>query len=580
MSVNPFIKELVLGQIKDDFDPQINIPISPGCFLGKEHIFPDFENLDYVDTIQSNDELIRFDRLTSEEALFFVNVVAKKYNPENFDKYSFLFWKAIYFPWLGMVIPWLYRKQLLARKAIERYKDEGLKVTLVRSKSSFEFQDNIDFMENGIRNVNLNSWILSDFFKKNIPARWSVDYEEDFKVVVSNKKSGNSKSVRSKIRKELEHFFKSFFNRSSKVYGFSIFTQIFFHFLFAVKPPIRGKNRTKMAQVAPTNSVIEWDIDIYELMDTLIPESIKYLHIGERRFVKKGKIYNFSNTLYHNVLSTIKAANAYEGSAVVMASQHGGHNYGSAITFEYGKQVEFSADFFITWGWSNINGESINTLLPLPSPLLSKYFNKHHEGNSSVLLVGTDMSVFLTYFEPRPVDKKLLEYRKNKALFINKILDDYSLKNFYYRPYRKREGSLLDQEYYEKNNDKIKILDTGDFHEEMRKCKLLILDHPGTTWNIAMAMNTPTICFWKRDHFPFNKEAEIQLGELEKLGLYFEDPLKAAQKAFTVLSENENISEWWNQIEIQNVRKKWMDSYARTEIHWFQNWVKSLWWLK
>ena len=61
--------------------------------------------------------------------------------------------------------------------------------------------------------------------------------------------------------------------------------------------------------------------------------------------------------------------------------------------------------------------------------------------------------------------------------------------------------------FFEKQIPDLKIINS-DFHKRILNCYLLIIDHPGTTLNIAMAANIPTILFWDKNHFPLEKKAE------------------------------------------------------------------------
>ena len=275
--------------------------------------------------------------------------------------------------------------------------------------------------------------------------------------------------------------------------------------------------------------------------------------------------------MYYDFNTKLEAAYAYENDEIVIATQHGGHNYGSAFAFEYGTEIEFKSDVFISWGWK---AHDIN-VLALVSPLLSKYLDTHKKSNNNIIMVGTDMVGFSTRFDSSPDEIAYINYRKNKVIFIKKL--ESEIKSlFLYRPYPEKKTSFLDSSYILNDFPELSI-HKGDLRSDLKKCNLLVLDHPGTTWNIAMAMNTPTVCFWKRENFPFNKEAEFFLDKFEMLGLFFDDPVEAAKKVNSITKEYDDLSEWWNGKEIQELRHEWMDKYARADRNWFWIWTKTLW---
>ena len=108
-------------------------------------------------------------------------------------------------------------------------------------------------------------------------------------------------------------------------------------------------------------------------------------------------------------------------------------------------------------------------------------------------------------------------------------------------------------------------------HEEILRCKLLILDHPGTTWNLAYSSNIPTILFWNPNHFILSNEAKDWLLKLKNARLYFENPKEAAE----FILKNE-ISTWWYSPEIQEIRKEWVNVFARSNTKWLKSWTNTL----
>jgi putative transferase (TIGR04331 family) len=565
------IKELILGTIPDDFDPTKHIGISPTCFIGKEEIYTDFESFNFVNAYKNTTELSQIDNLTSSEALALVSLVAKKYNPEIYDKFSFLFWKTIYFPFLGLFIPWLYRKQILIEKVINKYSQDNLKVSFSSIDHEIVFVDEFQLIIDGLWNPQMNEYVLSQILELQTPKKWETSRKRI--VFASDEETITRFKRKTGYKTKLVNLLHKYFYRSYGIFGFSYWNEIYFHLLLSIKPKLKHS-------IKKTNDIdferIDWKFDIELFIDKFLPTSLRNIDVKlfNSRKYKRGKIHNYSSRLYYDIHSKIDAALAYESGGIVITTQHGGHNYGSAFTFEYGKIVEYCSDYFISWGSYQIPKNSGITI-PLASPLLSNYANTHATKNSRIIIVGTDMNLFLSRFDSTPNEGNWLKYRKNKLLLIENI----SNSNVWYRPYFKKGTSLLDWEYL---NGRLKYLNKleGDLHSELKSCRLLILDHPGTTWYIAMAMNTPMICTWERNHFPFNEEADNWLNKFKHLGIYFENAENAAIKVNKLESEYEDLSEWWNQNEIQELRNEWMNVYARASKKWFRIWTKALWKLK
>jgi len=563
------MKKLILGKIPDNFHPDIHIPISPSCFIGKEHVYPEFESLDFYCSVESIEELAAFDKLSSDEALYLVSLVAKKYNKKDFNNYSFRFWKTLYYPFLGLLVPWIYRKQILIKKITEQYANEEIEVSLINNVISLEFKDEYQFITDGLWNSALNEWLFSMILKEQVPLKWKIEYKTIKYFSESTITSPFDK--KRKLKSILYRFFKKIFYRSIGIYGFNLWQSIYFHLLLKFKPKVKFD---KQVQISQMDSLINWEIDIEEIIDILMPVNLKQINTKEilKNGKENGKLINYSNKLYYDFEAKLDAANAFENNNIVITTQHGGHNYGSSLTFEYGKNIEYNTDYFISWGDFRLDGNNKNNIISIPSPFLSKYLDTHKRKNAKVILVGTYMNCFLSRFDSTPNEMGWLKYRKNKATFIKNL----KIRELWYRPYLHTPSSLLDWEYVSGNSKSIIKLE-GKLHAELQKCKLLILDHPGTTWNIAMAMNTPIICFWKREHFPFNKEANAFLNRFQSLGLYFDTSDKAAKKVNSIIKDNVDLSQWWNQNEIQKLRMEWMKTYAKSDKNWFWTWNKALW---
>lgn len=74
-------------------------------------------------------------------------------------------------------------------------------------------------------------------------------------------------------------------------------------------------------------------------------------------------------------------------------------------------------------------------------------------------------------------------------------------------------GSLKDKQYIKDKVPWAKFCE-GYLHSKMIKCKITVLDHSGTTLNIALAANVPTICFWDKDAWAMCFQAEPYFDKL------------------------------------------------------------------
>jgi putative transferase (TIGR04331 family) len=182
-------------------------------------------------------------------------------------------------------------------------------------------------------------------------------------------------------------------------------------------------------------SKIDWGIDVLKLIIKLLPEEIQNIDVKKPpRNFRSGKLINYSYSLYFNSKSRLDAAFAYLFNEKVIATQHGGHTYGSAMSSEYNKNIEFSTDYFISWGWIDYKNKPFKNILALPSPLLSKHLNKHSKKTETVFFTGTTMNMFLDVFGSWLTENEILKYRKNKAVFIAEYQKKILFRSFSLSP--------------------------------------------------------------------------------------------------------------------------------------------------
>lgn len=555
--------KLVLGPIPDDFNPTEHIPMGLYCFAGRETICPDLTNANFLKLSLDNKQLHEIDGLTAKESLRLVKILAHKHHGENYFEHSFRFWKTIYYPLIAIVVQSIYARQLVVEKYIEQYKDEGIEIDLEPDDFSF-YCDNDDAVVNAICSIQFSAWVFSRM----------IEYRSPGSPWILNKADGNLKEVRYKfkapLRKEWRHTLINKL-RIKYIYGFSAFDLLFFNLLTFRKVHTTVTQSENYSEISSTPNV-KWHIDIEKILDSIIPNH--YKQTLSHGFRTSQRLFDFSNNLHFDFDSKLQAAHAIENKNLILSNQHGGHNYGSAATFESNRYIEYDCDFHITWGPIGYINSANAKFIPLPSPLLSKVLNKHSGESNKIIWVGTAMqiapfrmeSLFWNYAH---------EYRGVKKNVFSEISQSILWDNFFYRPYPANdERYLSDEEFYKGAIPALKIL-PGNLHTEVMRCNLLILDHPGTTWNIAMAMNTPLLLFWDKTWFPLNDEADSYLERFRELGIFFDDPYKMQHQMISLYEKFDNFSQWWSNPEIQSLRSEWMSKYALAEKKWRNKWVET-----
>lgn len=561
-------KILIIGTIPDNFDINKHLPVSPSCFINKEHIYKDWETIDFGrDPFGEPMDRYKAGLETSAYALQLIEEWRVKLNKELNEEFSFRFWRMMMFPFFLFLLQALLDKQERLLSVINKYKDSPVSIFLKKPKKrNWMFKDSQDFLTNGLQNPSFDVWLYQKILEYiQLPEQWKIVYEEDETPDV---KQEDEKIETITLRQRLANWVNILFRRCGTIYGFSLRDRILFNMILRFK-----KATPNTSKSAKTNYIsnLSYKCDPNLIIDEVLPQSFRFLpNLKKERRINfvKGKFNLGSQYLLHNDKLKLRYALACEEGEQIIGVQHGGHDYGSSLVFDTLRETEYQCEKFITWGFKKQDVHSKNLVGNLPNPYLNQYVNQHKKENSKIILVSTKMNLFVHRFEGLPHPIQNIAYRQNKAAFIH-ALNKEVYKDFYYRPYFNDFGGLKDTTFFLEKFPTLNIL-KGNLHPHIVQCNLLILDHPGTTLNIALVANIPTICFWKREHFPFTQEANKFLNEMEKLKMFFDCPYKAAE---FVNNTKGRITDWWESQAVQYVKNKWCENYALTDKNWKKEWI-------
>jgi len=107
----------------------------------------------------------------------------------------------------------------------------------------------------------------------------------------------------------------------------------------------------------------------------------------------------------------------------------------------------------------------------------------------------------------------------------------------------------------------------------MRKAKIVVIDHPHTSFLNALAINNPSVLYWDHEVYLMGPEAEPYFQVLRDAGILYKDPVGAAEKINEIF---DNSGEWWLSSKVQDARKGFCDRFAYARKDWLEVWVKEL----
>ena len=561
------MKRLILGAIPNDFDPKNDLPIGPFCFIGRWEIFPEWETLQFPsDPFQTIESILSVEKEVINNVNGLLYSLIDDLNNRNKTNYSERFWRIMLIPYLyGITYAFFERKARLIQ-FINKFKDDEIYVRLISKNINWNFNNTLDFVHNGLQNQIFNEWLFSRILETMIPQKWvSEQYVAQVETKPFDKtKKSNSGSLKQKIIQNMNYF------RCSNVAGIRPIESILWLAFLSIKP-IR-KAKSKNISLTNINNKKLINDDLMNIVSKTMPKSlseISKLRIPNRK-PRPGRIRLVGPPIYYRDKHKYFLAKCVEGGERIICTQHGGGGC-NIKNFPMRAEVEYKQYKYFSWGWNKHENYSGN-IKPLPSPYLARYKEKHNEKNGNIILVGTSAPLYSYRLSSEPQAMQRVEYRKGKIEFINHI-DNKIIPNLYYRPDFNENGALEDNSFIKRKFPLIKII-KNNFHNELLKARLIVLDHPGTTLFIAFAANVPTICFWHKEHWIMNTQSEPYFKAMKEAGILFESGSSAAEKINNIYNKTQD---WWKQPYIQAVRDSFCHQYARSSKLWRWEWLKTLW---
>ena len=565
------MKQLWLGLGPDKFDSKTDILLGPWCTYGKEHKYPDLNRITFApDPLTSLEEMRHAESVTRNFAESYLSILAKQLNDKLGSKHSEKFWRIMIMPWLLTLVQITWLKQKVINDFIKVHKNEEIFVELLDNSTKWDFTDHLDFMMNGVQNIDFSYWLFSRLIENNIPEKWKISYKKCTQQMHDIGAKQLKLPIKSKMISKLKDLFPLI-----NIGGINVFEGILFETVKRIKfGSIKEQEPIKKISYYRNNPDLQWNLDWDSIVENILPRAfLTITHEKEPPFRRRRALFCTASISYYDFKKRLKLALSAEYGSCLIGIQHGGA-YGTAAVHSLVTAVEYANSHkFLSWGWRQTSYQKGN-IVPAPSPYLSKL--KYMCKTKNIIFVSGIFSVLPVRINSVKQPNQTIEERNEIVLFI-KSLDQSLLSNLFYRPsfpaVKNRPPSILDREVINRKFPSVKILD-GDLHSHTMVSRLLIVNHPGTTFSITMAANIPTICYWNPDFYWIDEEAKSYFKALADVGITYNNPIDAAKKANMIWSD---VNGWWQDQALQKARSDWVRNYARTSKHWRTEWIKVMW---
>ncbi len=563
---------LHLSTIGDTFDDSQEIALGPHCFIDREDVFPNWQNLEFVDAYKNEASLEIAERNVRKLINTLIPRFAEQLNTYHNSHYSNDFWRIIILPWLIEIVQRAWTGYSRLRNLDELHQSRSLAVKIYDGPSEWQIRDTAEVLDLLLRDYNFNWWIDSELARALSPENWQLTPAAPLapraRPIVSEPRADTKSKIGSLVRKIKYRL------------GYSDILGIKWSgFLLALYVNILPKRRSNQQHDSTTPNLPE---DLFpprflKVLDYLIEATIPHsLLEGFSELAAKaiklpyraGRL-RLGTLSFWNEQEKVIAAFAIEAGEKRVVFQHGGE-YGMLNYNLMFNEMEGKSCIFISWGW-NYNKSENGHILPLPSPYHSKMADKHRRQTEDIIVIGPAIRINLHRIHWCSRSSVHLWYCKDSINFIDNL--SQKVRNaVVYRPYTRTANDIEVRALVSTRFPKIPMLET-DLEKALLKCRLVVITSFSTTMNFSMAANVPTIVYMPPEIMAPHSEAEPYFEALRKCGVVHESAVSAAAY---INSIEENIEDWWQSKEVQDARKIWVNQFARTDQLWWWHWMKSL----
>lgn len=547
-------KTLVLGAMPPEAAPDTHLAAGPWCFAGQEQKFPHWERQFTFAPEPFEDSSLPPLAAAAAECLCVRSMPAIAAQMAHHSEHlPATYWQTLLCPWAIDVAKQIVERALRCRAMLRQWRDQDLRVPVLPEDMAFDFFDEHDFTLHGALGMDFNHWLFSTLLAKNWPPAWKK--VECAPKAVDKPPLPSKKSMAAKWRELARKLQLSL--PFPKLKGMKPAQALVFSLalLHPCRQPDHSLNLETFAKNWP-EAVPTLD-DALAIFQKCLPRTLKNLRHpaqipqSSAPRLRVASVVAYEDSEYRQKLARWRAA----GNRLAYV-QHGG-NYGQVKVACDTQLVEYSQDVFFTWGWRT-HGENRGNFVPLPYTQLAAIADKWHGVESDFLLfVGTEMAAFPYRLDSRPTPLQFLAYRQAKADFFEELGPELQ-KSSLYRPYFDLPGTFVDAAWLLPQFPNLRRC-SGPLQTHLLGCRLLTIDHHGTTMLEALAADVPMILYWNPAHWPLATESERLLQILHEAGVWFDNPRAAAQKAREVWTDPVS---WWQSAPIREARMEWCKNQA------------------
>jgi len=580
-------KRFFVGPVSADFDHTNDIVAGWWCFSDQEAAHPDWDILQLQEPIPDPVDVVTELRAINALVNDLIIEWTPRWNEMHGVERSAKFWHILSVAWLIDLVHLVRYRYLEIQNVLNTYSDQQFSAQVVPADQRFEFSGYSDFAPASYADQSLSEWIASIVLHEiSAPNVTFVIKEQtqpkifDAKAYVPPQRSilwGALRSLKASLKPDRCRIGSGGREFTPWLKFSTLFSEIT---LASICRLSLSKSDLNYTAPTPSKGALKdhfstvflkiLDQAIQGTMPTSMTTGFNNLDRMTRDLAYRPGHIRMEMSFFHlNEERKFKIAHAVENDEVLIGVQHGG-NAGTAAAIQFAPESEYRYHGAITWGWTSCGGYPGN-FIPLPSAHLAPWINKHNPTDDTIVVVGTGVRFIPGRFSFEGDIFNRPTSRHEKCAFFDGLASEPRAK-IRYRPYFGMQSTVSDASYIEDKYPDIPLI-RDDFFTHLMRCKLMVIDHPGTTMLQALAAGIPFIGFWSPKAFYMCPEAEEKFDALRKTHVIFNNGSDAARHINDIAGD---INGWWSSKDVQNAIADVRDTYALTSKTWLIDWAKML----
>ncbi len=565
--------QLYLNTVDELFDPERDCVSGPWCLIGTTYADREWERFAFVEPFESRTAMVRASRDCAELIRFLIGRLAADMDARHGPR-PLAFWWTILTPWLQHLVEaswyhWVVAERLVAGS----YADpSAFAVPDEPDGWAWAFEDTRDFIYRGVRTTDFVAWMTAHFLRSLAPSGWQRIPAPPIDVRRNRGQTVRPPEYSSGLKRAVRRLLPRL--PVSNLHGISMSALPLSAFvaLLPRRPSpddFQGEVASEIPDTFPSGYLKALDTLMSQTMPRSFGAGFATLDhaAGKSRYFPR-RLFVTAPTIFEDA-GNFRIGRALEAGERVVRMQHGSE-YGTADVNNVADLNEYIDAAFLTWGWKR-QGDRRGRFVPVPSPMLSNIRNRHRRRTPDVILVGTAAILLPFRLMSWQQPARMFGYREDKLRFLRALAPDPRAA-LTYRPYRRGHTDLSDEDWLARSAGELRI-HSGDLTADLLSCRLAVLDHPGTTLNLTLAANVPTVGYWNQDLVAYVPDAAPLFDALRAAGVIHDDPDSAAAHVNAIAGD---VERWWNDAATQEARRAWVEAYARTRPLWWAHWLVAL----